>query len=228
MTPHIANIAKNNTDNLGAFAVALYEARESFKLITDEDQKVFSDIIHHLFAAVAANTSFNLDVSKHWIGYVPSADGSYTFIARHDSAFDLVKLALSFGAESLSLCKRVMIRLKPLNNTNIVQWFTSWVDPFVRKIRPLLEKNNLDLTNDVFRTFIVTNVELLVKALGKKPHETVPKGTLEKFGCDCEYCQRVKVFLLSSGLQKEISAKEAHRRHVEKELVQAGALTWGL
>lgn len=228
MTPHIATIAKHNTSALKAFTASLYKARDSFQLVTDEDQKTFSSIIHHIFAAIAANTPFNLDVSKYWHGYSFSSYGGCTFRGRYDSAFDLIKLALSFGAEGLSLCKRVVIRLQPTSNASAVDWFKSWVEPFVQKIRPLLEKHDMNLTNDLFRAFIVTNMESFVKTLGKQPPETVAKGILGKFGCGCENCEKAKTFLLGSGAQDSVSAKGKDRQHIEKQLVQAGALTWGV
>ena len=147
---------------------------------------------------------------------------------QHDSALRLIQYCFEFGKESLPLCKRVTCRIQPPRGGKVDDWFISWFIPFVTNLAAMLKERKLSLCVEPFRTLIADSTWLYLRSRGNKPSEQVSPALLSRFGCGCEYCVRMKSFLLSGREREEFREVQAHRTHLEKQLVQARADTWGL
>lgn len=163
------------------------------------------------------------------LNFRPSA---YVSSAYHKEAANLVGVALSIGGKKdSSLLAYLMKHLKPAPSLQAADWFKLWVKPFVVDMKQLLQTHHRDLTMEPFRTFIATNVVQFVQSnIGPPPKETVSIAMIQKVGCTgtCQWCPQLGKFLLGADERISISAKQADRTHMEKELQKAGVATWGM
>ena len=147
----------------------------------------------------------------------------------HDSALRLLQHCFEFGEESLTLCKRVTCRIQPPRSRRVDDWFISWFIPFVTDLAAMLKTQKLSLSVEPFRTLIAGSTWHYVQSIGEnKPQGQVSLTVLSRFGCGCVHCVKMKSFLVSGREREEFQEVQAHRTHLEKQLVMAKANTWGL
>lgn len=235
LSPHIQKISHTNVGILPKLATALYNSRNFLKVSSEEDRDALDGLLQHLFTASANETNFNFTAE------VPRPmAGTYTYSGfrnpeppAHTSAVALIVRALQCGTgvKRLAFCDVIMARLTPsdTSRSSISTWFISWAQPFITTLQTILSKYDLDITLHPFSTYITHCVVIYVnRVLGPIPVDKVPRSTLGAIGCGCEPCNKTKDFLLGSKKEMDFGGLKPQRLHVQKVLVAAGALKWGM
>lgn len=225
MTPLISPTAKTNPQALKSLSIALYQARITLSL-GGENKKLLFELIHHIIAAIIANTDFHMKVAppQPRYGYSHSIP-----IKSHSIVLELIKHCFSFEEEAPALCSRVTRRIQPIQGVKIMDWFSQWFKPFIEELRIYLESKGQSLSAEPFRSCVSGNVRLVIESgVGKKPVEKYPRDLLGGFGCGCEQCQAIRLFLLDGRSIWTVGAVQGVRTHLERQLASARnlGLTW--
>jgi hypothetical protein len=151
---------------------------------------------------------------------------------QHKKALDLIVLCLRTG--HLNLTEQIFARLldKSLLTANYIQKF---LVPFLPEFRKCLQKENIAITSDPFRSiFKLVVLCWSEKVLGQKPGDQAiaQRASLQTLASHCHDCREVFLFL-AQGTSKTRSWERIgapRRKHLEQRLAMnaSWAASWNM
>jgi hypothetical protein len=201
------------------------------------DPAILQDLLCDMISYIASCTSFS---HSGLSGFGPSGcyGGTLSMLGAgiamsptfsHTAALEVFKFCFDFGDSAIALCTKITPFIRPPASIDEFAWFRGWFQPFITDLRVFLRSVKISITRQPFRSIIATITKRFISKVGKKPIETISVAPFSMFGCGCQPCSNIRVFLMeSSGREWRLSAVQSIRTHLEKQLavLKSKGLTW--